>query len=40
VVLALRASNLEVGVLAACGTLAFLLVGLPARRVGGPDAST
>src|SRR5262249_45941826 len=29
-VLALHASNFEVGVLAACGTLAFLLVGLPA----------
>lgn len=29
-VLVLGASNLEVGVLAACGTLAFLLVGLPA----------
>jgi hypothetical protein len=29
-VLALHASNLEVGVLAACGTAAFLLVGLPA----------
>jgi MFS family permease len=29
-VLALGASNFEVGVLAACGTLAFLLVGLPA----------
>jgi MFS family permease len=29
-VLALHASNLEVGMLAACGTLAFLLVGLPA----------
>ncbi len=29
-VLTLHASNFEVGVLAACGTLAFLLVGLPA----------
>jgi MFS family permease len=29
-VLALHASNFEVGVLAACGTAAFLLVGLPA----------
>jgi MFS family permease len=29
-VLALHASNFEVGALAACGTLAFLLVGLPA----------
>jgi MFS family permease len=29
-VLGLHASNFEVGVLAACGTLAFLLVGLPA----------
>jgi hypothetical protein len=36
--LSLHATPLQVGILAACETAAFLLVGLPAGAWGGPDA--